>query len=70
MSKQAAKSPVVRDDLIDALEAVLAHLWHDEFIDYRLSGGNAQPEGEEHFFLQLEVIRHWLDYVEEDCGRG
>jgi hypothetical protein len=65
-----ATTPIVPDELIDALEAVLACLWSAEFDDYHANGGDAHPDAGQHLFPRLEVIRHWLDYVEEDCGRG
>ncbi len=70
MSKKSTKQPEVPDALIDALEAVLARIWESERYDYYHGGGSAEPDRENHFLLKLEVIRHWLDYVEEDCGRG
>lgn len=69
MRKKSTKQPVVPDELIDALEGVLERFWSCEFHDFHGSG-LPEPEREGHFFLKLEVIRHWLDYVEEDCGRG
>jgi hypothetical protein len=70
MRKPATQHPEVPDALIEALETVLARLWQGEFYDYYHGGGDAEPDQEEHCFLELEVIRHWLDYAEEDCGRG
>lgn len=70
MSKPTVKQPVVTDELIAALETVLERLWRDELIAYRQRDEEPQSDGGDHFFLQLEVIRHWLDYVEEDCHRG
>lgn len=70
MPKKSIKQPVVPDELIDALESVLERFWSCEFHDFH---DGSDPEGADrqgHFFLKLEVIRHWLDYVEEDCGRG
>ena len=70
MRHKAPHQPEVSDVLIDALEAVLARLWVAERCDYFDDGGPPGPDRDNHFFLKLEVIRHWLDYVEEDCGRG
>lgn len=70
MRKQASKQAKVPDALIEALETLLARLWEGERYDYYHGGGAAEPDRENHFFLTLEVIRHWLDYAEEDCGRG
>jgi len=69
MHKKPIKQPRVPNALIDALEAVLARLWEDERLDY-LGNDLGEPERQNHFFLKLEVIRQWLDYVEEECGRG
>jgi len=70
MRHKAPQQPEVPDTLIDALEAVLARLSAEERCDYLYDGGPTEPDRENHFFLKLEVIRQWLDYVEEDCGRG
>ena len=70
MHKKSIKRPEVPDALIDALEAVLARLWQDELYDYHHGSGTAEPDRRNHFCLKLEVIRRWLNYVEEDCGRG
>ena len=64
------RHPVIPDSLIDALEAVLARCWSDEFFAYHSGGSPGTPDQLPHFFTRLEVIRHWLDYVEEECGRG
>jgi len=69
MNKKPVRSPWVSDALIDSLEAVLTRYWSAEFHDYHAAGrGNLERPG--HIFLHLEVLRAWLDYVEEDCGRG
>ena len=70
MRKRATKQPTVPDALIDALEAVLARTWESECYDYYHVGGSDESHREDHFFLKLEVIRRWLDYAEDDCGRG
>lgn len=70
MRRTRPKQPLVSDELIDALEAVLAYLWTAEWLDYRAGGGGTRPGTAEHVFLKLEVIRRWLDYAEEHCGRG
>ena len=70
MRRKSIRQPKVPDVLIDALEAVLARLWAAERCDYFDDGGPTGPDRENHFFLKLEFIRHWLNYVEEDCGRG
>jgi len=70
MRRTPSKQPLVSDELIDALEAVLAYLWTAELLDYRAGLGGTRPGAGEHVFPKLEVIRRWLDYVEEDCGRG
>ena len=70
MSKKSTKQPKVPDALIDALEIILARDWERERYDYYHCNGSGEPGRKDHFFLNLEVIRHWLDYVEEECGRG
>ena len=68
MRKKAAYQAEVPDALIDALEAILAYIWEDECYDYHhccLAG----PERERHIFLKLEVMRHWLDAVEDEISR-
>ena len=55
----------VPEELIDALEAVLACWWSDELRDFRAMAGTADPARSDHIFRHLEVIRHWLDDVEE-----
>ena len=70
MNKKPTKQPKVSDALIDVLETVLARDWERERYDYYHSIGSGEPGRKDHFFLKLEVVRHWLDYVEEECGRG
>ncbi|MHB1309270.1 MAG: hypothetical protein ACYDC1_16760 [Limisphaerales bacterium] len=65
MNSAPTRNPVDTDELIEALEAVLARYWSAELFDYRLAGGPDSPEGKEHPFLKLDVIRRWLDHVEE-----
>jgi hypothetical protein len=61
MRRKSIRQPKVPDALIDALEAVPARLWAEERCDYLDDGGLAGPDRENHFFLKLEVIHHWLD---------
>ena len=70
MHKKPIKCPKVPGALIDALEVVLARLWEGERLDYHSGDDLAEADRQNHFFLNLEVIRQWLDYVEEECGRG
>jgi len=70
MPKKPIKQPKVPNALIDALEAVLARLWEDERLYYHYGRDLSEQDRQNHFFLKLEVIRLWLDYVEEQCGRG
>ena len=70
MHKKPIKCPKVPGALIDALEVVLARLWEGERLDYHYGDDLGDPDRQQHFFLKLEVIRLWLDYVEEECGRG
>ena len=60
----------VPDSLIEALEAVLAHWWSDERRDYEEWHSEDTPRRPPHIFTALEVIRRWLDYLEEESGRG
>ena len=68
MFSQTKKQPIVTDQLIDALESVLAYLWSEEFFDYRATAPESDPERQNHIFLKLEVVRRWLDSVEEDLA--
>jgi len=69
MPKPTTRQATVSDELIDALEAMLAAYWSPALSDYRESGGDSNPELENHIFLKLEVIREWLDDIEEN-GTG
>lgn len=69
MHKPTTRQATVSDELIDALEAMLEKYWSPALFDYRESGGDSNPELENHIFLKLEVICQWLDDVEEN-GTG
>lgn len=66
MRKPSDRRACVPDELIDALEAVLAQHWSAERSGYHGTGPG--PHRRNHIFLKLEVIRHWLDDIEEDGG--
>jgi hypothetical protein len=70
MGKKPRPEAPVPDDLIHALEAVLARFWEPESYDYYHCASPCDPERVNHFFLDLEAIREWLDYVEDELGLG
>ena len=55
----------VPNELIDALMAVLDAHWFTALKDYCGRGGAAAADTADHLFLKLEVIRFWLDDLEE-----
>ena len=55
----------VPDELIDALMAVLNAYWFPALKDYRTRGGCDAPDTHDHLFPKLEVIRYWIDDLEE-----
>lgn len=70
MRKTRRPDAPVPDELIHALEAVLARFWERESNDYHHGTSPCDPERVNHFFLDLEAIREWLDFVEEELGLG
>ncbi len=70
MRKKARPEAPVSDELIHALEAVLARLWGREAYDFHHCTAPGDPERANHFFLDLEAIREWLDFVEDKLGLG
>jgi len=69
MHEPTTRQATVSNELIDALEAMLEEYWSLALFDYRESGGESNPETQNHIFLKLEVICQWLDDVEEN-GTG